>query len=90
MICGDPTSRYSESWSTMNHACTSRANSRLCRSLYVLREKLRAAAGYQPGTVERGLLEQFAAGDTASNAVEAPTAPELLSLEVRDGVGWPR
>jgi hypothetical protein len=23
------------------------------------------AAGYQPGTIERGLLEQFAAGDLA-------------------------
>jgi hypothetical protein len=23
------------------------------------------AAGYQPGTIERGLLEQFAAGDMA-------------------------
>jgi hypothetical protein len=25
------------------------------------------AAGYQPGTVERGLLEQFAVGDMAAN-----------------------
>jgi hypothetical protein len=27
------------------------------------------AAGYQPGTIERGLLEQFAADDMAGNAV---------------------
>ena len=38
------------------------------------------AAGYEPGTVERGLLEQFAAGDMPAIAPWAPTAPPVAGV----------